>query len=123
MGGDGFEPVPLGQVQLASTAAWQSNAQHGPRGARPLVLLDRWGRPYHYREWASVAAPLKDALVAAPRQRSGFVAAPGDPGDPPVAGPVADFPHDLAGIELWSDGPNLVNEFGHGDDVATWRAD
>jgi prepilin-type N-terminal cleavage/methylation domain-containing protein len=120
MGGDGFEPLGRREVQLAATAAWQTTATHGPRAARPLVLLDPWGRPWHYREWASVAHPLKEALVNGPRLRSGFVAAPGDPGDPPVAGPVADLPHDLAGVELWSDGPNLVNEFGHGDDVATW---
>lgn len=112
--------VALGASELsqASTAAYQR--LHLPHGAEPLVFLDPWGNPWHYREWGSVPAALKDPLTLHPVTRSGFVAAPGEPGDAPVAGPVDDAPHDPYRYDLWCNGPNGVNEFGAGDDVSSW---
>ena len=112
--------VALGAAELsqASTSAYQ--ALHLPGSAEPLVFLDPWGNPWHYREWGSVADALKDPLRLHPVTRSGFVAAPGEPGDLPVSGPVDDAPHDPYRYDLWSNGANGVNEFGAGDDVSSW---
>ena len=42
--------------------------------------------------------------------------------DVPVAGPVPDRPHHISGVDVWSSGPNGVNEYGAGDDVANWHS-
>jgi prepilin-type N-terminal cleavage/methylation domain-containing protein len=63
---------------------------------RPLVLLDPWGRPYHYVEWDSY--PMSERKLS-----SGQLKAQG-------ATPYA----------IWSDGPNRKNEWGKGDDVTSW---
>jgi prepilin-type N-terminal cleavage/methylation domain-containing protein len=104
----------------AQTVPYQQ--QHHPGSASPLVLLDPWGSPYAYREWASVRASAKQALLTTPIPRSGFSAPPNSSGDAPVAGPVPDRPHNLSGVDIWSFGPNGINEYGAGDDVASWHA-
>lgn len=117
-GETGVTALGASEMSKAATAAYQ--AQHLPSSAEPLVFLDPWGNPWHYREWRSVSDAQKDPLRLHPITRSGFTAAPGEPGDPPVAGPIDDAPHDPFGYDLWSNGPNGVNEFGAGDDVASW---
>jgi prepilin-type N-terminal cleavage/methylation domain-containing protein len=114
----GAVELTFAETGLAATAPYQ--LEHGPLSAEPLVLVDPLGNPYHYREWHSVPASLKAGLQANPPLRSGFRQGP-LAADPPIAGPVPDLPHDR--FALWSNGMNGVNEFGDGDDVASWRAD
>jgi prepilin-type N-terminal cleavage/methylation domain-containing protein len=118
MGQDGVTGcVPLGaaDAHLASTAEYQ--ALHSHRSAQPLVFVDHWGNPFHYREWASIPDATTSALMNDPPLRTGFQPAPGID-EAPVAGPVADRPRGR--WQVWSNGPNGVNEFGEGDDVANW---
>lgn len=121
MGLDGVTGVvelTLAETSLAATAAYQ--ADHAPLSAEPLVLVDPLGNPYHYREWASVPASVRDAIQASPPLRSGFRPGPLSDG-PPIAGPVPDLPRGR--YVVWSNGHNGVNEFGEGDDVASWKPD
>ncbi|MBX3468803.1 MAG: prepilin-type N-terminal cleavage/methylation domain-containing protein [Planctomycetes bacterium] len=120
MGTDGETGVvALGPADLQRARFADFQAQHGPRAAEPLVLLSPWGNPYHYREWASVPSATREALERDPPARVGFSLPPGSCDDPPVAGPVLDAPRGR--YQLWSNGPNGINEFGEGDDVASWR--
>jgi prepilin-type N-terminal cleavage/methylation domain-containing protein len=120
MGQDGVTGVVElgdGERPLAASLAFQ--VDHAPTSAEPLVYVDPWGGPYHYREWDTVPAALVRGIVAAPPARTGFVASP-EVGEAPIAGPVRDLPRQR--YQVWSNGPNGVNEFGEGDDVASWRA-
>lgn len=120
MGKDGLtgvERLDADQLALSQTVPWQQ--QHGPRSGAPLVLLDPWGNPYHYREWAGVRDQTKQALVLAPVPRTGFSRPPNGT-DAPVTGPVLDRPHTLMSVDIWSNGPNGINEYGAGDDVSSW---
>jgi prepilin-type N-terminal cleavage/methylation domain-containing protein len=96
-------------------------------GGGALVFLDPWGNPYHYREWASVRSSVKDGLI------NGTPAAPTRTisvnlaellGEPPatIPGGIKDMPHTLEGFDIWSNGPNGVNEYGFPgtDDVTSW---
>ncbi|MEZ6187516.1 MAG: prepilin-type N-terminal cleavage/methylation domain-containing protein [Planctomycetota bacterium] len=114
-----FDQINLQPFQLA----------HMPPGAAQiLVLLDPWGNPYHYREWASVRDSTKDAAIAAPVNRAGVVtgvnlALDRDTETPPVqVATVPDNPHNAQSFDIWSNGPNGVNEYGHpdSDDVTNW---
>lgn len=120
MGQDGVTgvvPLEPAELQRAATAAFQ--VAHGPSSAEPLVFLDPWGAPLHYREWATVASATVEALQRDPPRRTGFTTSPtGD--DPVVSGPVLDRP--VGRYQVWSNGPNGVNEFGDGDDIASWRS-
>lgn len=116
-GATGVVALDTQQLQLAGTAAFQ--AAHGPTSAEPLVFLDPWGAPFHYREWSTVPSATLDALQRDPPARTGFGLPPTSGEDPPVSGPVLDRP--VARYQLWSNGPNGVNEYGEGDDVASWK--
>ena len=97
-------------------------SSHAPRGPSPLVFLDPWGNPWHYREWEQVAPDALAALRAAPPQRSGFTAPGTHGGQAPIAGPGPDLPRNPLRFDLWSSGPNGVNELGArgSDDVGPW---
>ncbi len=112
---DQAERMQLGRAEFLT--------QHGPTTAEPLVFLDPWGNPYHFRPWGDVRGAWKTRLLTAPVPRSGFALAVEGWARPPVEGPVADGPHDLEGYDLWSNGPNGVNELGDpaSDDVVSWR--
>ncbi len=90
--------------------------QHAPDQSEPLVLLDPWGNPYHYREWASVRTSTKDGLLNSPQPRKSS----SDEGN--VVKSAKDQPHALETFDLWSNGPNGVNEWGDpdSDDVTSW---
>lgn len=121
MGQDGvLGVVELSEADLQRAATAEFQAAHGPRSTEPLVFLDPWGAPFHYREWASVPSAVTTPLASNPVLRAGFSLPAGSGEDPPVQGPVADTPYGR--YQLWSNGPNGVNEFGAGDDVASWRA-
>jgi len=119
-GRSGAQPLPAADRGLIHTAPFQ--AANGPASATPLVFLDPWGNPYHYRAWAGVRHGYKEAIALAPALRAGFATTPPNGGDPPVPGPIPDFPRDMYGYDVWSAGPNGVNEFGTAgsDDVASW---
>lgn len=92
----------------------------GPGANGPLVFLDPWGNPYHYREWLSVRSNVKDSMVTTATNRSPIF----DPGDVgPVMTDADDRPHSTESYDIWSSGPNGVNEFGspESDDVCSWR--
>jgi hypothetical protein len=81
----------------------------------PLVLLDPWGSPYHYRNWSRIASAVKNGITSTPPQRTGIQAAPHMGGEPPLPGPIPDRIRDPYGFDVWSNGPNGVNEFAHPD--------
>jgi prepilin-type N-terminal cleavage/methylation domain-containing protein len=119
MGYDGVTGVvPLATRVEAERADVQASC--GPRSATPLVFLDVWGGPIHYREWESVANDQKHPLLDSGPMRTGFPPVSPLGGDDPVQGSVQDRVHDLDGFEIWSNGPNGVNELGQGDDVCSW---
>lgn len=120
-GEHGVERLDPGTVLGLHSATLQ--LPHGPRSAAPLVFLDPWGRPWHYREWASVPPAWLATLAAGPPMRSGFAALFACGGAAPIEGSVADLPHDPGRCDVWSSGPNGVNELGAkgSDDVASWN--
>jgi hypothetical protein len=121
MGEDGEAGVVLldeYDMQLAQTLDYQVAC--GPTTAEPLVFVDPWGAPFHYREWGTgVASTTIEALQRDPPARAGFTLPPGSGEDPPVSGPVLDRP--ARPFQVWSNGPNGVNEYGEGDDLASWK--
>lgn len=111
--------LPGVDVNQLNLVTFQKNSTHGPGSSAPLVLLDPWGNPYHYREWGSVRASFKDAMMISPVTRS-----PQTPpeGDTNVINSVRDLPHSPESFDIWSSGPNGINEFGdpNSDDVTSW---
>ena len=49
-----------------------------------------------------------------------FELAPHVSGPAPISGTVPDHPHTVGEIDIWSNGPNGINEYGAGDDVRSW---
>ena len=92
-----------------------------------LVLLDPWGNPFHYREWASIRNSTKDGLMQGPTMRTivplASIPVAMQTGQAPVEVQVPDMPHSAETFDIWSNGPNGVNEFGHpdSDDVSSWQ--
>lgn len=112
------ERIGAADVDKLNTIAFQT--KHAPDTALPLVLLDPWGNPYHYREWASVRTSLKDLMITKGVTRS-TPKARKESGDI-VVNPAKDLPHSPESFDIWSNGPNGVNEFGDpdSDDVTSW---
>ncbi|MGE0713163.1 MAG: prepilin-type N-terminal cleavage/methylation domain-containing protein [Planctomycetota bacterium] len=114
------ERVPETDHGNLLTLAYQKTHKPGSGGSQQLIFLDPWGAPYHYREWASVRSNLKDFLITNPIGRSCTA-------DPNAEGAVIqnpqDRPHNPEGFDIWSNGPNGVNEYGdpESDDVCSWR--
>lgn len=123
-----LDPADYAKVK---TPGYQDTYRNGA-GTQRLVLLDPWGNPYHYREWASLRQSLKDTAIMTPVDRGGSMsAAPAalQQGPPPVSDTssgatqvVEDVPHNPESFDIWSNGPNGINEFGHpnSDDVTSW---
>jgi hypothetical protein len=111
--------LPKQDIDSLNLLTYQVNSAHGPGSLQPLVLLDPWGNPFHYREWASMRESFKDAMMMSPASRSPQV--PPD-GDANVITPVKDLPHTPESFDIWSNGPNGINEFGdpNSDDVTSW---
>ncbi|MDF1662812.1 MAG: hypothetical protein P1V97_13630, partial [Planctomycetota bacterium] len=93
--------TPLGQIEHSS-ASFQLAHKTRRRTMKSLteakglpVILDPWGNAYHYREWASK------------RQDWAAKAAQGPAGPDACMNP--------AGFDLWSNGPDGVNNFGDPD--------
>jgi prepilin-type N-terminal cleavage/methylation domain-containing protein len=121
MGSDGsqyVEAVPAKDHDRIYTLDYQKS--HAPNDPTALVFLDPWGNPYHYREWSSLRGSFKDALINAPVSRT--CTQPAEVSGSFVAAPT-DSPHNVSGYDVWSNGPNGINEYGHpdSDDVTSWR--
>ncbi|MDC3378921.1 prepilin-type N-terminal cleavage/methylation domain-containing protein [Planctomycetota bacterium] len=116
--------VPLNESERDQINSVTFQQTHKADSNRPLVILDPWGNPYHYREWASVRNGDKDPLIQNPVSRSGlnFAMGPEANGDQPDAASIDDFPHSPEGYDIWCNGPNGVNEYGRGDDVTSWSS-
>jgi hypothetical protein len=83
-------------------------AQTGRLPTGETAFLDPWGSPIVYREWAHVDDVLKSK---ARRVRT-------------VGGrSIVDVPHDDGQFDLYSFGPNRVDEYGTGDDLTSWPRD
>ena len=117
------ERVPPDEAEDLMTLNYQN--QHLPSNAGggngPLVFLDPWGNPYHYREWASVRSNYKDLMITTPVSRNGLATPPTVEGNV-ITDNIRDRPHNPEGFDIWSNGPNGVNEYGHpeSDDVTSW---
>lgn len=123
MGADGTQyctPLDPADAERVTTLAFQKNNQHGPGSTAPLVFMDPWQNPYHYREWASVRSSVKDQLITGNAPRN--VTKPAEVEGSVMEGMVDDRPHSPEGFDIWSNGPNTINEFGHADsdDVTSW---
>ena len=117
------DPLSPDDIDLINTLDFQKNAQKGPGSATPLVLLDPWGHPWHFREWASVRQSIKDHLMSNPTKRTNMKAN-AESGNAPI--PEAfDRPHSPESYDLWSGGPNGINEYGGqgSDDVSSWSSE
>jgi prepilin-type N-terminal cleavage/methylation domain-containing protein len=79
----------------------------GPQGSGALVFCDPWGNPFVYVEWADIPQQQKDNLsMSMPVSGTG--------------GNATLKPHDPSKFDIWSFGPNGVNEGGTGDDITSW---
>lgn len=129
----GGVPYPTGVTRLDQNtapqikdAAFQQAHLQLPPANGGLVLLDPWGNPFHYREWASIRNSTKDNLMQTPVSRTivNLMAIPGPlrSGDPPIEIPVPDRPNSPETYDIWCNGANGINEFGHpeSDDVSSW---
>jgi type II secretory pathway pseudopilin PulG len=111
--------LPSAEIDQLNLLSYQKNSTHGPGSSAPLVLLDPWGNPYHYREWNSVRASFKDGMMISPTTRTPVTPPEGDTN---VINSVKDLPHSPEAFDIWSNGPNGINEFGdpNSDDVTSW---
>ena len=115
--GTGVEPLANEDKEQLNLITYQKLHSPGGSDNRKLVLLDPWGNPYHYREWASIRTTIKDNLMTTPETRSPVG---NSEAGIEVVESVKDRPHNPEGYDIWSNGPNGVNEFGEGDDVTSW---
>lgn len=124
MGFDGTQyamPILPTDAEQLTTLNFQNTHRPSQTGDDALVFLDPWQTPYHYREWASVRSSVKDTMIVSPPSRTA-VKPPEIEGSVLEGTPLPDRPHNPEGFDIWSSGPNTVNEFGHNesDDVTSW---
>ena len=119
----GCEPLNALDFDKLNTATFQDGFKRGSGTTQYLVLLDPWQNPYHYREWASIRQLVKDGYMTAPSATRAIVAAGANTahGQKPVASAVDNI-HSPDSYDIWSNGPNGVNEYGApgSDDVTSW---
>jgi type II secretory pathway pseudopilin PulG len=126
MGASGVSPLEV--ERLPSSYKEEINdlsfqQAHQPLGgSEPLCLLDPWGMPFHYREWSSIRRSIKNGITADVTPVD-YAGAANNPGAPVIAGSRRDRARNPEGFDIWSNGPNRINEFGHpdSDDVCSWR--
>lgn len=119
----GVEKIPANEVDRLNDPVYQQSFV--PPGApRNLAFLDPWGNPYHYREWRSCKQSEKDTAISSGGFTRVPVAPPADAatGPPVVGGTIKDQIHAPDRYDIWSNGPNGVNEYGFtgSDDVTSW---
>lgn len=111
--GDNEEPFnanPIQPNENPSTATWQSqtNYTNAPVGVNLStvnnypVFIDPWVNSYHYREWQSKSEAQKESLA--------------------TGGAADRIPHNFDTFDIWSNGPDGINNYGHpdSDDVSNW---
>jgi prepilin-type N-terminal cleavage/methylation domain-containing protein len=123
MGQDGVTGARLlepGERQQLGQLTFRAN--HDARSTEPLVFMDPFGNPYHYREWDRIAKSVKQAIDATPPQRTGVATESPFGGTPPLPGPISDRVWKTQGYVIWSNGPNGVNEYGDpaSDDITSF---
>jgi len=91
-------------------AAFQAANVPGTGAQQAFTLLDPWGNPYVYVEWASVPQNTKDAATQNITSNTGVTGGETH----------ALRPHDPSKFDIYSFGPNGINEGGEGDDIASW---
>jgi prepilin-type N-terminal cleavage/methylation domain-containing protein len=115
-GSDGFpriDPVDPTIADQLNTMTYQASP-YNPTGTKACTFLDPWGNPFVYREWASVPTATKDGFLTSPTSRSS------NTGGSTNTEAHPDRPHDVSKFDIYSFGPNGVNEWGEGDDVTSW---
>lgn len=75
-----------------------------------LAFFDPWANAYRYREWATVSEAIKGGAAV---QRSVKY-------EDGTTYNVSDRPHEPNRFDIWSYGPNMVNEWGDQDDICSW---
>lgn len=103
---------PLMSEERDSLNDTSYQVQHLPGSSSELVLVDPWGNPYVYREWASLARNVKDGLSV---KRTSLIRTGGS------LETNVDRPHDPNGFDIISCGPNGILEYGGGDDICSWQ--
>lgn len=120
----GVGKIPADKVDQLNAPAYQ--ALYVPPASQNLVFLDPWGNPYHYREWRSCKQSEKDQAITTGGFTRAPVAPPADAatGPPVVGGTIKDQIHAPDRYDVWSNGPNGVNEYGFtgSDDVTSWSS-
>lgn len=122
MGSDGTQycdPIPPDDAEQITTLQYQKQHLPGNNGHEALVFMDPWQNPYHYREWASVRSSVKDGMITAGYGRT--ISKPAEVSGSVIAS-ATDRPHSPEGFDIWSNGPNTINEYGDNDsdDVTSW---
>jgi prepilin-type N-terminal cleavage/methylation domain-containing protein len=110
-----LDPGEFDQVNANDATFFSSqwNSLRPDTGSAALAFADPWGNPYVYVEWASVPQTTKDNATV--QFQTG-----GGTGSGSVT--VTLRPHDPSKFDIYSFGPNGVNEGGDGDDVASWSS-
>jgi type II secretory pathway pseudopilin PulG len=100
--------------------SFQNQQTHCPASTGPtandFIFLDPWGNPYVYVEWASVPTSTKDGFT--PTTGVSFTPNLSSAGGGNTA--IFMWAHDPSKFDIWSWGPNGINEGGNGDDVTSW---
>jgi prepilin-type N-terminal cleavage/methylation domain-containing protein len=89
-------------------------------GKGGYVFLDPWGNAYVYVEWASVPLNIKDPLATSQSNKVSSIPNYGNGGGSQTTEDHILAPHSPTTFDIYSFGPNGVNEGGEGDDVASW---
>lgn len=122
-GGNLLDPSEYDQV-MGNDANYFSrgwSTLNPTNGSGTLVPLDPWGNPFVYVEWADVPQATKDS-VSGP-STSGSVSIQSNLGGGTGGGDTHYLhPHDPSKFDIYSFGPNGVNEGGEGDDVTSWSS-
>ncbi len=120
----GVDKIPVADVDRLNDPTYQQSLVPPTNATKNLAFLDPWGNPYHYREWRSCKQSEKDTSISSGGFTRVPVAPPGDAavGPPVVGGVIKDQIHAPDRYDIWSNGPNGVNEYGFSgsDDVTSW---
>ena len=110
--GNTIDPQNFDQL---NDPTYQTQNAPGTGNQTSLVFLDPWGNPFVYVEWADVPTSQKDTASFGITSSLNTGTGTGS-GDPHTL-----RPHDPSKFDIYSFGPNGVNEGGgDGDDVCSW---
>jgi prepilin-type N-terminal cleavage/methylation domain-containing protein len=92
----------------------------GTNSSGAYVFLDPWGNAYVYVEWASIPVLVKDGLASSTTTKVSSVPNYGAGVQTQTTEDHVLAPHNPNTFDIYSFGPNGVNEGGEGDDVNSW---